>query len=1027
MLSANWEIALYVLLAVVAVATRFWDLGARAMSHDESLHALYSWKLYDGQGYVHNPMMHGPFLFHINALFYFLFGANDYTARISPALFGVALVFTPYFLRRWLGRAGALVAALMLTISPSFLYYSRYIRNDIYVAVWTMLLILALFKYIDERRDKWLYFGAAVLSLSMATKENTYIVGFIGLTFVGLAVWWELASERAWRLMYFLALGVGVVAAGLALLIERGVFGVAAEGGAPVGGALVQYLVLLVGLTVAALVAGLTFQREGGARPVFDALRSVSGRALAISFIVAAVIFTLLFTTFLTNPLGLGTGAVGSISYWLAQHGVQRGGQPWYYYLLLVPLYEFVPLLFSLMAMVYYIYKGVTGRIRDEAASAPFVPFVIYWLISTFLLYSWAGEKMPWLMLHPVLPMIVLSACFIGEVVEATDWGEVWRRGGAFLALLLPLIVLASLTLVREGAVAIPTLFRVGIGQGPSLQKLNKAGQWLAALAIVAVLVWAIAGVVRRLGRRRSWQVAFVTAFAFLSLFTIRFAWMAAYINYDYTNEMLVYAHGTPDVKLTMREIEDLSRRTVGDRQIKVAYDDDSTWPLEWYLRNYPNRAFYGAQPTREALDAPVVIVGSKNEDKAKPFLGNKYYRFDRRLVWWPIEDYKGLTWQRIWDTLRDSEKRHNLWNVIFYRRYNKPFNDWPYVHRFAFYVRKDVANQLWDYRIGPVAPIELPEDKYARGQRQAVRLLTIGAPGSGPGQFLNPRNVAVGADGHIYVLDTGNHRLQVFDANGAFLRQWGSQCKLDDGTGCVDPDDGGPLAWGDGQFQEPWGIAVAPDGTVYVADTWNHRIQKFDAEGNFLAKWGAFADTGGTLGGAFPRFYGPRAIALDADGNLYVTDTGNKRVEKFSPDGELMGQWGGFGALDGQFSEPVGIAIDGQGYIYVADTWNQRIQKFDADFNFVMAWPVYGWESQSVVNKPYLAVDGEGHIYATDPEGYRVLKFDAQGNFLATFGEYGLGDQGLNLPIGIAVDGAGNVYVADSDNNRVVKFAPVR
>jgi len=95
----DWEKAIYLLILVVAIVTRFWDLGARGMSHDESLHALYSWKLYAGQGYQHNPMMHGPFLFHFNALIYLLFGDNDYTARISTALFGdpghVALFHAP--------------------------------------------------------------------------------------------------------------------------------------------------------------------------------------------------------------------------------------------------------------------------------------------------------------------------------------------------------------------------------------------------------------------------------------------------------------------------------------------------------------------------------------------------------------------------------------------------------------------------------------------------------------------------------------------------------------------------------------------------------------------------------------------------------------------------------------------------------------------------------------------------------------------------------------------------------------------
>ena len=100
----NWEIALYAILFGLALLTRFYDLGLRVMSHDESLHTLYSWNLYAGKGYQHDPLMHGPFLFHITALIYFLFGDNDFTARVAPALMASILVMLPYWFRPWLGR-----------------------------------------------------------------------------------------------------------------------------------------------------------------------------------------------------------------------------------------------------------------------------------------------------------------------------------------------------------------------------------------------------------------------------------------------------------------------------------------------------------------------------------------------------------------------------------------------------------------------------------------------------------------------------------------------------------------------------------------------------------------------------------------------------------------------------------------------------------------------------------------------------------------------------------------------------------
>src|SRR3990172_13322427 len=171
----RWEIAAYVLLIVIAASLRFWDLGSRALHHDESLHATYSWYLAVGRGYRHDPMMHGPLQFHLTALVYFLLGASDYMSRIMPALFGTALVGLPWLLRRQLGRPGALASAGLLAISPVFLYYSRFARNDIYMAVWTLLTLVFIWRYLEERRSRDLYFLAAILSLSFTQKETAFI------------------------------------------------------------------------------------------------------------------------------------------------------------------------------------------------------------------------------------------------------------------------------------------------------------------------------------------------------------------------------------------------------------------------------------------------------------------------------------------------------------------------------------------------------------------------------------------------------------------------------------------------------------------------------------------------------------------------------------------------------------------------------------------------------------------------------------------------------------------------------------
>jgi hypothetical protein len=193
---------------------------------------------------------------------------------------------------------------------------------------------------------------------------------------------------------------------------------------------------------------------------------------------------------------------------------------------------------------------------------------------------------------------------------------------------------------------ALVSLYRTRPFQGDSINALSDTMQWISALVIGLGLIYLVYRVVARSSIRTALRIGFLTLVTLLAFWTVSVTWRANYINFAKANEMLFYAHGSQDIKLALAEIEEISQRTVGDKQIKVAYDDESTWPLEWYMRQYPNAVFYGANPTREALDAPVVIVGSGNDAKAKPYLGDKYYRRNYRLVWWPAEDYKSLTAQ---------------------------------------------------------------------------------------------------------------------------------------------------------------------------------------------------------------------------------------------------------------------------------------------------------------------------------------------------------------------------------------------
>jgi sugar lactone lactonase YvrE len=225
--------------------------------------------------------------------------------------------------------------------------------------------------------------------------------------------------------------------------------------------------------------------------------------------------------------------------------------------------------------------------------------------------------------------------------------------------------------------------------------------------------------------------------------------------------------------------------------------------------------------------------------------------------------------------------------------------------------------------------------------------------------------------------------------------------------------------------LNEPWGIA-ADDEFVYVADTWNYRIQKFTHDGELV---GIFGQNGSPLDETDPGlglFYGPRDIALIDDSRMAITDTGNHRIQVMDKEGNFLDTVGSLGNQPGQFNEPVGLATGANGNLYLVDTWNGRVQELSPDIFPVSEWQVNGWYSQSIDNKPYIAADSQNRIYVTDPEGFRVLIFDAFGNYLGRFGTYGTEANQFALPVGIAIDGQDNVYVVDAHNNRVLKYDPI-
>ena len=1084
-INLTWESVLFGVILLLAVASRFYDLGARVISHDETSHVYYAWRLFQGMGYSHTPVTHGPLQFHLLAFIYFLLGDNDFTARIPAAIFSIATIAFLWKYRRYLGKYGTLAASGMMLVSPFMLYYGRYARNEAFCALFGVVVIWSILRYLETKAPRYLYWMTAATMLHFTAKETAFIYTaqamlFLGFYFVIRVTKKKWANDN-YRRLFLSALILTAVFLGIAML--GNIFmpqsaPLAEEAAAAIEeGAAIPSVLTIVSIIISALslLAALLFVILGytwnklRALPSFSALLVLGTLVLpqlapfpmsvipgwnpmdysqtgmlhtgiiivilsAIAFAIgmawnpkewlinAAIFyipFTILYTTVFTNGAGFFTGMVGSLGYWLEQQGVERGSQPWYYYAFIqVPIYEYLPALISTFTLIGVGIKrwlhnsapALEEDIEDECSQkAPVVALLAFWIFTSLIAYAVAGEKMPWLTVHIAFPMILLSGWGLDRLISFIDFPRFREKKGG-VAVLLMLIFIIGFVSVAGALLGTDRPF-----QGKETEQLKTTNMFLVALLMTIASGVGVSTFIPKWNYRQAGAIFTIIIVSILGVLTVHTSLQAAYINYDNPTEYLVYAHAARGVKEALAQIEELSHRTSDGLAMEVAYDNETTYPYWWYLRNYENQTYYGESPTRAQRSAPVILVGNDNYSKIAPVVGEAYYEFEYNRIWWPNQDYFGLTWQRVTDALKDPAMRDAIFQIWLKRDYTKyaaikerdmSLSNWNPSDKMKLYVRKDIAAQVWNYGTLGSDVAEVMADPYEGKEitRSADQILNGGL-------FNKPRNAAIAPDGSIYVSDSDNHRILHLSAEGEILHSWGSFGAVEGGIATP------------GTFNEPWGITIDEDGLVYVCDTWNHRIQKFTPEGEFVTSWGHFGQ--GETGDAF---WGPRDIVIDNQGHLYVADTGNKRIAIFDLNGNFIANFGEPGLGQGQFDEPTGLALDAQGNLYVADTWNQRIQVFEPNeqgiaINYKTEWEIVGWYGQSLDNKPYLTVDSENRVYVSDPEGVRILVFSTEGKFLNYWGTFGAGENNFNLPTGLAADDEGNVWVVDAGNNRILRF----
>lgn len=387
----------FLLLLLLTIIIRFWNLDLKLFHHDEAIHSWFSFNLLTKGEWVYDPSYHGPFLYYVTAGMFALFGASDLVARLLPALFGTLLLPLVYCIYRlgYLTKAQTLLVALFLAISPDMVYFSRFLRHDIFMLFFTLLLLVAILYYLERGQTRYIIIAAIATAGALSCKEEMPVILLIFVAFFGYALWKKrITLPLQWK--YDLLIGIL--------------------------------------LTTALLV---TVYSAFGMHPE-----------------------TLVGQNFQVNS----TGWYQAVDHWVAMHEEQRLGGPFYFYIPLYLLYEVPIFLLAIVATIQFLVKDINPapavrRIKNWIATRRFelpvgdlattslnqirtsrVPadkselffqFCIFWMILTMAFYAYVGEKVPWLLIHQLLPM-----CFVATY--KLNWQKIAFAliGCIFLALM---------------------------------------------------------------------------------------------------------------------------------------------------------------------------------------------------------------------------------------------------------------------------------------------------------------------------------------------------------------------------------------------------------------------------------------------------------------------------------------------------------------------------------------------------------------------------------------------------------------
>ncbi|MFA4859605.1 flippase activity-associated protein Agl23 [Methanoregula sp.] len=377
----TWALVFILLLAFVL---RFWQLDLKLLHHDEAVHSWFCYQFLTTGAWQYDPSYHGPFLYYVTTGMFALIGPSDFAARLLPALVGFAIIPLVYAVYRigYIRENQMLVAALFIAISPDMVYFSRFLRHDIFMLFFTMLLLVAILYYFERGQTRFAVLAAVAAAGALCCKEEMPVIIIIFAVFFAFSVWrGRFTLPLQWKADLMLA--VILVFAIMSVLYS----------------AFFSHVDTLVGQNFSITTQGLNFKMNT-------------------------------------------TGWYQAIDHWTAMHNQQRLGGPMYFYIPLFLLYELPIFILALIGTIQFMTTGLhpvrvvkkvrnwirrrrytlpagdlaaitLQQIRDRkeagGKSEEFFRFCIVWMIGTMALYAFVGEKVPWLIIAQLLPMIFVA------------------------------------------------------------------------------------------------------------------------------------------------------------------------------------------------------------------------------------------------------------------------------------------------------------------------------------------------------------------------------------------------------------------------------------------------------------------------------------------------------------------------------------------------------------------------------------------------------------------------------------------